>query len=113
EARAFILLCFEPDPTKRATVADLLRDFFLKQANKGKKSKIAFKPSDYNRSTSLPLPVPGELAGSSSSEHGSVSPDSDAKHEIFFEKAKRSISETASSKATTTNLSVPDDGSVS
>lgn len=45
EARAFILLCFEPDPVKRATAADLLRDFFLKQANKGKKSKIAFKPA--------------------------------------------------------------------
>nr|DBA34131.1 TPA: hypothetical protein GDO54_001726 [Pyxicephalus adspersus] len=114
EARAFILLCFEPDPVKRATAADLLRDFFLKQANKGKKSKIAFKPSDYNRSTSLPLPVPGEIAGSSSSEHGSVSPDSDAKHEIFFEKAKRSISENPSSKVPITNLlSVPDDSPVS
>ncbi|KAM9320274.1 mitogen-activated protein kinase kinase kinase 15 [Gastrophryne carolinensis] len=114
EARAFILLCFEPDPVKRATVADLLRDFFLKQANKGKKSKIAFKPSDYNRSSSLPLPVPGELAGSSSSEHGSISPDSDIKHEMFFEKAKRSISETPSGKTQTTSLlSVPDDSSVS
>ncbi|XP_075710143.1 mitogen-activated protein kinase kinase kinase 15 [Rhinoderma darwinii] len=114
EARAFILLCFEPDPVKRATVADLLRDFFLKQANKGKKSKIAFKPLDYNRSTSLPLPVPGELAGSSSSEHGSVSPDSDAKHELLFEKAKRSSSEIPSNKAPmSTLLSVPDEGSVS
>ncbi|XP_073523563.1 mitogen-activated protein kinase kinase kinase 15 [Phyllobates terribilis] len=114
EARAFILLCFEPDPVKRATVADLLRDFFLKQANKGKKSKIAFKPTDYNRSTSLPLPVPGELAGSSSSEHGSVSPDSDAKHELFFEKAKKLSSETPSNKTPTSNLlSVPDEGSVS
>ncbi|XP_077336868.1 mitogen-activated protein kinase kinase kinase 15 [Lithobates pipiens] len=114
EARAFILLCFEPDPTKRATVADLLRDFFLKQANKGKKNKIAFKPSDYSRSASLPIPVSGELAGSSSSEHGSVSPDSDAKPELFFDKTKRSVSENASSKAqVTTLLSVPDDGSLS
>uniref|UniRef100_A0A8C5LXR8 mitogen-activated protein kinase kinase kinase n=1 Tax=Leptobrachium leishanense TaxID=445787 RepID=A0A8C5LXR8_9ANUR len=114
EARAFILLCFEPDPVKRATAADLLRDFFLKQANKGKKSKIAFKPSDYNRSASLPLAVPGEPAGSSSSDHGSVSPDSDAKHELFFEKAKRSNSESPSSKSQTSSLlSVPDYGSLS
>ncbi|XP_063811803.1 mitogen-activated protein kinase kinase kinase 15 isoform X2 [Pseudophryne corroboree] len=97
EARAFILLCFEPDPVKRTTAADLLRDFFLKQANKGKKSKIAFKPS-----------------GSSSSEHGSVSPDSDTKHELFFEKTKRAISENPSNKAPLSNLlSVPDDGSMS
>lgn len=45
EARAFILLCFEPDPCKRVTASDLLRDYFLKQVNKGKKSRIAFKPS--------------------------------------------------------------------
>lgn len=45
ETRAFILLCFEPDPTKRVTASDLLKDSFLKQVNKGKKSRIAFKPS--------------------------------------------------------------------
>uniref|UniRef100_A0A8C4KKI8 mitogen-activated protein kinase kinase kinase n=1 Tax=Dromaius novaehollandiae TaxID=8790 RepID=A0A8C4KKI8_DRONO len=45
EARAFILLCFEPDPSKRVTASDLLRDSFLKQVNKGKKNRIAFKPS--------------------------------------------------------------------
>lgn len=45
ETRAFILLCFEPDPSKRVTASDLLRDSFLKQVNKGKKSRIAFKPS--------------------------------------------------------------------
>jgi len=45
EAKAFILLCFEPDPFKRAAASDLLRDSFLKQVNKGKKSRIAFKPS--------------------------------------------------------------------
>ncbi|KAM4701882.1 mitogen-activated protein kinase kinase kinase 15 [Discoglossus pictus] len=138
EARAFILLCFEPDPVKRATAADLLRDFFLKQAMKGKKNKIAFKPSgispsysgsmsesstaeeteagpgDYNRSTSLPIPAHSELAGSSSSEHGSVSPDSDPKQDVFFNKIRKSNSETASSKAPISNLlSVPDDSSVS
>uniref|UniRef100_A0A8C5TCA5 mitogen-activated protein kinase kinase kinase n=1 Tax=Malurus cyaneus samueli TaxID=2593467 RepID=A0A8C5TCA5_9PASS len=81
ETKSFILLCFEPDPSKRVTASDLLRDSFLKQVNKGKKSKIAFKPSDYNRNTSLPLPIHGEQAGSSSSEHGSVSPDSDVQHD--------------------------------
>lgn len=45
ETKAFILLCFEPDPSKRVTASHLLRDSFLKQVNKGKKSKIAFKPS--------------------------------------------------------------------
>uniref|UniRef100_A0A8C6YPH3 mitogen-activated protein kinase kinase kinase n=1 Tax=Nothoprocta perdicaria TaxID=30464 RepID=A0A8C6YPH3_NOTPE len=45
EARAFISLCFEPDPGKRVTASDLLRDTFLKQVNKGKKNRIAFKPS--------------------------------------------------------------------
>ena len=45
EASAFILSCFEPDPQKRATAADLLGEGFLRQVNKGKKSRIAFKPS--------------------------------------------------------------------
>lgn len=45
EARAFILSCFEPDPHKRATAADLLQEGFLRQVNKGKKNRIAFKPS--------------------------------------------------------------------
>uniref|UniRef100_A0A8C3LN75 mitogen-activated protein kinase kinase kinase n=1 Tax=Chrysolophus pictus TaxID=9089 RepID=A0A8C3LN75_CHRPC len=102
EAKAFILLCFEPDPCKRATASDLLKDSFLKQVNKSKKSRIAFKPSDYNRNTSLPLPIHGEQAGSSSSEHGSVSPDSDVQHDVFFERPKRSISEI--------QTSMPDEG---
>lgn len=45
EARTFILFCFEPDPQKRATATDLLREGFLRQLNKGKKNRIAFKPS--------------------------------------------------------------------
>uniref|UniRef100_A0A3B4EXC2 mitogen-activated protein kinase kinase kinase n=1 Tax=Pundamilia nyererei TaxID=303518 RepID=A0A3B4EXC2_9CICH len=90
EAKSFILRCFEPDPHKRAIALDLLRDTFVKHNTKGKKSKIAFKS-------------PGEAAGSSSSEHGSVSPDCDAKHDIFFDKRKSSGSK---------NL-VPDEGSVS
>ncbi|XP_061483238.1 mitogen-activated protein kinase kinase kinase 15 isoform X1 [Rhineura floridana] len=113
EARAFILLCFEPDPNKRVTASELLKDPFLKQMNKGKKNRIAFKPFDYNRSTSVPLPVQGEQAGSSSSEHGSVSPDSDMPHDMFFEKAKRSVSEVQAKSPISHLLSIPDDSSVS
>ncbi|XP_007070547.2 mitogen-activated protein kinase kinase kinase 15 isoform X2 [Chelonia mydas] len=111
EARAFILLCFEPDPNERVTASDLLKDPFLKQVNKGKKNRIAFKPLDYNRSASLPLPVHGEQAGSSSSEHGSVSPDSDVQHDVFFDKTKRSVSETPTKHPISHLLSVPDENS--
>ncbi|XP_051034849.1 mitogen-activated protein kinase kinase kinase 15 [Phodopus roborovskii] len=90
EARAFILSCFEPDPHKRATAADLLQEGFLRQVNKGKKNRIAFKPSEGVRSGTgaLALPSSGELMGSSSSEHGSISPDSDAHPDAFFEKVQ-------------------------
>ncbi|XP_067401098.1 mitogen-activated protein kinase kinase kinase 15 isoform X2 [Emydura macquarii macquarii] len=111
EARAFILLCFEPDPNKRVTASDLLKDPFLKQVNKGKKNRIAFKPLDYNRSASLPLPLHGDQAGSSSSEHGSVSPDSDVQHDMFFEKTKRSVSEIPIKQPVSHLLSVPDENS--
>ncbi|NXD72317.1 M3K15 kinase, partial [Eolophus roseicapillus] len=113
ETRAFILLCFEPDPSKRVTASDLLRDSFLKQVNKAKKSRIAFKPSDCNRNTYLPLPIHGEQAGSSSSEHGSVSPDSDVQHDVFFERPKRSISEIQTRHPISHLLSAPDEGSAS
>ncbi|XP_074850086.1 mitogen-activated protein kinase kinase kinase 15 isoform X2 [Carettochelys insculpta] len=113
EAKVFILLCFEPDPNKRVTASDLLKDPFLKQFNKGKKNRIAFKPLDYNRSTSLPLPVQGEQAGSSSSEYGSVSPDSDVQHDVFFEKTKRSISDIPTKHPISNLLSVPDENSAS
>ena len=43
EARAFVLSCFEPDPQKRVTAAGLLQEGFLRQVNKGKKNRIAFK----------------------------------------------------------------------
>ncbi|GAA6075375.1 mitogen-activated protein kinase kinase kinase 15 isoform X1, partial [Tachysurus ichikawai] len=45
EAKSFILRCFEPDPSKRAMAGDLLKDQFLRHNIKGKKNKIAFKPS--------------------------------------------------------------------
>ncbi len=45
EAKSFILSSFEPDPNKRTMAGDLLKDPFLRQNIKGKKNKIAFKPS--------------------------------------------------------------------
>ncbi|XP_023011220.1 mitogen-activated protein kinase kinase kinase 15 isoform X2 [Maylandia zebra] len=104
EAKSFILRCFEPDPHKRAIALDLLRDTFVKHNTKGKKSKIAFKS---------PVQVQGEAAGSSSSEHGSVSPDCDAKHDIFFDKRKSSGSKNLLKPPSSNYLSVPDEGSVS
>uniref|UniRef100_A0A8D3E6H0 mitogen-activated protein kinase kinase kinase n=1 Tax=Scophthalmus maximus TaxID=52904 RepID=A0A8D3E6H0_SCOMX len=106
EAKSFILRCFEPDPHKRAIASDLLKDTFVRHNAKGKKSKIAFKPSDYIHNVSLPVQLQCEATGSSSSEHGSVSPDCDSKHDVFFEKKKSSGSD---------NLlkPVPDEGSVS
>ncbi|MBN3321685.1 M3K15 kinase, partial [Atractosteus spatula] len=128
EAKSFILRCFEPDPNKRATATDLLKDSFVRHNVKGKKNKIAFKPSgkppsslsssliscNYIRSVSLPVQMQGESAGgSSSSEHGSVSPDCDAKHDVFFEKKKRSSSENLIKPPSSNFLSVPDESSVS
>ncbi|CAI5672669.1 unnamed protein product [Oreochromis niloticus] len=104
EAKSFILRCFEPDPHKRAIALDLLRDTFVKHNTKGKKSKIAFKS---------PVQVQGEAAGSSSSEHGSVSPDCDAKHDVFFDKRKSSGSKNLLKPPSSNYLSVPDEGSVS
>ncbi|XP_005871041.1 PREDICTED: mitogen-activated protein kinase kinase kinase 15 [Myotis brandtii] len=63
EARVFLLSCFEPDPHKRATAADLLKKDFLRQVNKGKKTRIVFKPSASSQVTL------GEFVGSSSREH--------------------------------------------
>ncbi|CAL8399135.1 unnamed protein product, partial [Arctogadus glacialis] len=109
EAKSFILRCFEPDPNKRANASDLLRDTFVRHNTKGKKSKIAFKPSDYIRSVSLPVQLQCEATGSSSSEHGSVSPDCDSKHDVFFQKKTRSDSDNL--KPSNSNyLSVPDEG---
>uniref|UniRef100_A0A673MK92 mitogen-activated protein kinase kinase kinase n=1 Tax=Sinocyclocheilus rhinocerous TaxID=307959 RepID=A0A673MK92_9TELE len=109
EAKSFILSCFEPDPNKRAMAGDLLKDPFLRQNIKGKKNKIAFKPSDYIRSVSLPVQLQTEATGSSSSEPGSVSPDCDSKQDVFFEKKKRSSSENLIKPPNSNFLSVPDE----
>ncbi|XP_028288631.1 mitogen-activated protein kinase kinase kinase 15 isoform X2 [Parambassis ranga] len=113
EAKSFILRCFEPDPNKRAIASDLLKDTFVRHNTKGKKSKIAFKPSDYIHNASLPVQLQGEAAGSSSSEHGSVSPDCDSKHDVFFQRKKSSGSENLLKPPNSNYLSVPDEGSVS
>uniref|UniRef100_A0A671XE13 mitogen-activated protein kinase kinase kinase n=1 Tax=Sparus aurata TaxID=8175 RepID=A0A671XE13_SPAAU len=113
EAKSFILRCFEPDPHKRAIASDLLRDTFVRHTTKGKKSKIAFKPPDYIHNVSLPVQLQCEATGSSSSEHGSVSPDCDSKHDVFFQKKKNSGSENLLKPPNSNYLSVPDEGSVS
>ncbi|XP_058232536.1 mitogen-activated protein kinase kinase kinase 15 isoform X2 [Hemibagrus wyckioides] len=113
EAKSFILRCFEPDPSRRATAGDLLKDQFLRHNIKGKKNKIAFKPSDYIRSVSMPVQLQAEATGSSSSEPGSVSPDCDSKHDVFFKKNKRSGSENLIKPVTSSFLSVPDESPTS
>ncbi|XP_072265047.1 mitogen-activated protein kinase kinase kinase 5 [Pyxicephalus adspersus] len=92
EAKAFLLRCFEPDPVKRATATELLMDEFLKVSMKKRKSNLklsALSPgsSEYLRSISLPVPVMIEDT-SSSSEYGSVSPDTDLRSEPFSFKSR-------------------------
>ncbi|KAG9493440.1 hypothetical protein GDO78_001381 [Eleutherodactylus coqui] len=90
EAKAFLLRCFEPDPLKRATAPELLMDDFLKVSMK--KRKPTLKLSEYLRSISLPVPVLVEDT-SSSSEYGSVSPDTDLRSEPFFTSRAKSCIE--------------------
>lgn len=87
EAKAFLLRCFEPDPVNRATATELLMDDFLRVSSKKRKSNLklsALSPgsNEYLRSISLPVPVMVEDT-SSSSEYGSVSPDTDLRSEPF------------------------------
>ncbi|XP_063226712.1 mitogen-activated protein kinase kinase kinase 15 isoform X2 [Bacillus rossius redtenbacheri] len=51
KAKNFILRCFEPDPDKRATAADLLEDCFLTE--KKKSSRLA-PQQEFSRSVSVP-----------------------------------------------------------
>uniref|UniRef100_A0A8C3M1B9 mitogen-activated protein kinase kinase kinase n=1 Tax=Chrysolophus pictus TaxID=9089 RepID=A0A8C3M1B9_CHRPC len=85
EAKSFILRCFEPDPDKRAFAHELLVDEFLKVSSKKRKSPS--KLSEYLRSISLPVPVLVEDT-SSSSEYGSVSPDTELKIDPFSFKTR-------------------------
>uniref|UniRef100_A0A8C6FP92 mitogen-activated protein kinase kinase kinase n=1 Tax=Moschus moschiferus TaxID=68415 RepID=A0A8C6FP92_MOSMO len=104
EARACLLSCFEPDPHKRVTAAGLLQQGFFRQVNKGKKNLIAFKPAGGPRGAVLTLPPSGELLGNSSREP-SVSLDSNAQPEAFFEKSRLLVQRLSHL------LSVPDESS--
>ncbi|XP_035880668.1 mitogen-activated protein kinase kinase kinase 5 isoform X1 [Phyllostomus discolor] len=107
EAKAFILKCFEPDPDKRACANYLLVDEFLKVSSKKKKTQP--KLSEYLRSISLPVPVLVEDT-SSSSEYGSVSPDTELKVDPFSFKARaKSCGEKDAKGMRTLFLGIPDE----
>ncbi|XP_039708164.1 mitogen-activated protein kinase kinase kinase 15 isoform X1 [Pteropus medius] len=84
-ARSFILSCFEPDPQKRITAAALLREGFLRQVNKGKKSRIASRLSEGAEDPILSLPLLDDPLDSS--ELRSVSPASDFQSYSFLKNA--------------------------
>ncbi|XP_036901565.1 mitogen-activated protein kinase kinase kinase 5 isoform X1 [Sturnira hondurensis] len=107
EAKAFILKCFEPDPDKRTYANDLLVDEFLKVSSKKKKTQP--KLSEYLRSISLPVPVLVEDT-SSSSEYGSVSPDTELKVDPFsFKTRAKSCGEKDAKGMRTLFLGIPDE----
>ncbi|XP_074043772.1 mitogen-activated protein kinase kinase kinase 5 isoform X2 [Macrotis lagotis] len=114
EAKAFILHCFEPDPDKRACANDLLVDEFLKVSCKKKKtqpklSALSAGSNEYLRSISLPVPVLVEDT-SSSSEYGSVSPDTDLKVDPFsFKTRAKSCGEKDGKGIRTLFLGIPDE----
>ncbi|XP_044103954.1 mitogen-activated protein kinase kinase kinase 5 isoform X1 [Neovison vison] len=114
EAKAFILKCFEPDPDKRACANDLLVDEFLKVSSKKKKtqpklSALSAGSNEYLRSISLPVPVLVEDT-SSSSEYGSVSPDTELKVDPFsFKTRAKSCGERDVKGIRTLFLGIPDE----
>ncbi|KAK8378621.1 hypothetical protein O3P69_009370 [Scylla paramamosain] len=54
KARSFILRCFEPDPNKRATAAQLLEDTFLTDLGRKKKGARLTNQQEFSRSISVP-----------------------------------------------------------
>ncbi|XP_023506950.2 mitogen-activated protein kinase kinase kinase 5 isoform X1 [Equus caballus] len=115
EAKAFILKCFEPDPDKRDGANDLLLDEFLKVSGKKKKTQpklsalAAGSNAEYLRSISLPVPVLVEDT-SSSSEYGSVSPDTELKVDPFsFKTRAKSCGEKDGKGIRTLFLGIPDE----
>ncbi|KAF6090996.1 mitogen-activated protein kinase kinase kinase 15 [Phyllostomus discolor] len=66
-ARAFLLRCFEPEPQRRATAIDLLKNSFISQVNKCKKTQTAPKPSENFQSIAPALDM-GECMDHSSKE---------------------------------------------
>uniref|UniRef100_A0A8C4Y0L8 mitogen-activated protein kinase kinase kinase n=1 Tax=Gopherus evgoodei TaxID=1825980 RepID=A0A8C4Y0L8_9SAUR len=110
EAKAFILRCFEPDPDKRTFANELLVDEFLKISSKKRKSQTKLSGNlEYLRSISLPVPVVVEDT-SSSSEYGSVSPDTDLKIDPFsFKSRAKSCGEKDAKGIQSLFLSIPDE----
>uniref|UniRef100_A0A452QPG4 mitogen-activated protein kinase kinase kinase n=1 Tax=Ursus americanus TaxID=9643 RepID=A0A452QPG4_URSAM len=109
EAKAFILKCFEPDPDKRACANDLLIDEFLKSHLPSLKQKFPAIWAEYLRSISLPVPVLVEDT-SSSSEYGSVSPDTELKVDPFsFKTRAKSCGERDVKGIRTLFLGIPDE----
>uniref|UniRef100_A0A803TBK3 mitogen-activated protein kinase kinase kinase n=1 Tax=Anolis carolinensis TaxID=28377 RepID=A0A803TBK3_ANOCA len=107
EAKAFLLCCFEPDPNKRVCANELLVDDFLKVTSKKRKSQA--KLAEYLRSISLPVPVLVEDT-SSSSEYGSVSPDTELKLDPFsFKMRAKSCGEKDAKGLRSLFLSIPDE----
>ncbi|KAM8809704.1 mitogen-activated protein kinase kinase kinase 5 [Eudromia elegans] len=114
EAKAFILRCFEPDPDKRAFAHELLVDEFLKVSSRKRKSPsklsaLSASSNEYLRSISLPVPVLVEDT-SSSSEYGSVSPDTELKIDPFsFKTRAKSCGEKDGKGIRSLFLSIPDE----
>ncbi|XP_053237997.1 mitogen-activated protein kinase kinase kinase 5 isoform X4 [Podarcis raffonei] len=115
EAKAFLLCCFEPDPDKRACANELLVDEFLKVTSKKRKSQSKLTAlsvgsnAEYLRSISLPVPVVVEDT-SSSSEYGSVSPDTELKLDPFsFKMRAKSCGEKDAKGLRSLFLSIPDE----
>ncbi|XP_069463757.1 mitogen-activated protein kinase kinase kinase 5 isoform X1 [Ambystoma mexicanum] len=115
EAKAFLLRCFEPDPVKRAASAELLIDEFLTVSSRKRKSQLKLSAlnsgsnAEYLRSISLPVPVLIEDT-SSSSEYGSVSPDTDLRGDPFtFKSRAKSCVERDSKLHRSLFLGIPDE----
>ncbi|XP_066229245.1 mitogen-activated protein kinase kinase kinase 5 isoform X1 [Saccopteryx leptura] len=105
EAKAFILKCFEPDPDRRACANDLLVDEFLKVSSKKKKTQP--KLSALSPGSNVPVLVEDT---SSSSEYGSVSPDTELKGDPFsFKTRAKSCGERDVKGMRTLFLGIPDE----
>uniref|UniRef100_A0A8C4Q3H4 Protein kinase domain-containing protein n=1 Tax=Eptatretus burgeri TaxID=7764 RepID=A0A8C4Q3H4_EPTBU len=72
EARSFLLLCFEPEPERRAHTVELLQQPFLRGAGWGARRRGQKTGPDYGRSVSVPIHIDTSSTGS---EHGSSSSD--------------------------------------
>ncbi|XP_062395311.1 mitogen-activated protein kinase kinase kinase 5 [Sardina pilchardus] len=59
EAKGFIMCCFEPEPDKRSTASELLKDTFLKAGprRRAKQEPVQRDTTDYHRSMSVPITV--------------------------------------------------------